>query len=513
MDALRRLAAISLADLRQRTRQPRFWWVLALLVAGAWLCLPEAGSSGGMRVTVGEARAWYSSAWVGMVMALCASTLLTLFGFYAARGSIAQDIDSRGWEVLMATPMTRAGYLLAKFMGLMAVFALYIAAVALTGLVGQWVRGEVAVFAPWELMKPLLLLALPALAVTAACIVWFDLLPWLRATAGNVLYFFVWIALLVAGSAGMSEGDLAQPAPDAPTVLLTDVPGITVMRTDILPVVAATRPDLASDNFQIGASGEDDPTARFAWEAWHPDASAVVSRLALLLLALGAAVAATPLLDWAASRPRRRVDAASQAGWRLRWLDLVLKPLEGVAFGRLVAAELRLALRPRGAWWWLFALVAVVVQFLAPLEGRHAAWLVALGLGLPYFARALQRDHDGGTADLLASSERRRGQLRAARLVAAGLLALGLSLPSLIVAPEHALATAAAALSVAAGGFALARLTGNARTAELLYVLGAYLALNAAPVLSPFVHPEATLTWHGAAGVAAVLVVLIGGRR
>jgi hypothetical protein len=513
MESLRRLAAISLADLRQRTRQPRFWWVLALLVAGAWLCLPEAGSSGGMRVTVGEGRAWYSSAWVGMVMALCGSTLLTLFGFYAARGSIAQDIDSRGWEVLMATPMTRAGYLAAKFMGLMAVFALYIGAMALTGLVGQWVRGEAAVFAPWELLKPLLLLTLPAMAVTAACIVWFDLVPWLRATAGNVVYFFVWVALVAVGPIVVSGGDPAKAAPDAPIALLVDVPGITVMRTDILPVVAATRPDLVSDNFTIGGSGADDPSARFPWDAWHPEANDVVARLALLLLALGLAVAATPLVDWAASRPRRRVDAASQAGWRLRWLDVALKPFEGVVFGRLVAAELRLALRPRGAWWWLFVVGAAGAQFGATAEGRHAAWLVALALGLPYFARALLRDEECGTTDLLASGERRRGQLGAARLAAASLLALGLSLPSLIVSPAHAFAVAAAALSVAAGGLALARLTGNARTAELLYVAGAYGALNGAPAFNPFAHPQGTLLWHGAAALLAVVVVLIGGRR
>ena len=513
MEALRRLAAISLADLRQRTRQPRFWWVLALLVAGAWLCLPEAGSSNGMRVTVGEGRAWYSSAWVGMVMALCASTALTLFGFYAARGSIAQDIDSRGWEVLMATPMTRAGYLVAKFMGVMAVFALYIGAMAATGLVGQWVRGEVGEFAPWELLKPLLLLTLPAMAVTAGCIVWFDLLPWLRATAGNVLYFFVWIALLVVGPSGMGEGDLDQPAPAGPTVLLTDVPGLTVMRTDILPVVAATRPDLVSDNFQIGGFGEDDPGARFPWNEWQPDGSVVLSRLALLLLALGMAVAATPLVNWAARRPRQRADAASQAGWRLRWLDVLLKPLEWAAFGRLVAAELRLALRPRGAWWWLLVAGAAVVQGVAPVEGRHAAWLLSLALGLPYFARALLRDDDCGTTDLLAASERRPGQWRHARLVAASLLALALSVPSLLVAPTQALAVAAAALSVAAVGLALARVTANARSAELLYVFGAYLALNAAPVLSPFAHPATTLLWHGGAAALAALIVIVGPRR
>ena len=105
------------------------------------------------------------------------------------------------------------------------------------------------------------------------------------------------------------------------------------------------------------------------------------------------------------------------------------------------------------------------------------------------------------------------GQLRAARLGAASLLALGLSLPSLVVAPGQAFAVVAAALSVAAGGFALARVTGNARSAELLYVLGAYLALNGAPVFSPFAHPQATATWHGAAAVVAMLVVLVGRRR
>ncbi|MFN8903220.1 MAG: hypothetical protein ACK5VV_14330 [Lysobacteraceae bacterium] len=40
MDALHRLSAMVVADLRRRTREPRFWWLCALLVVGAWFCLP-----------------------------------------------------------------------------------------------------------------------------------------------------------------------------------------------------------------------------------------------------------------------------------------------------------------------------------------------------------------------------------------------------------------------------------------------------------------------------------------
>ncbi|MFN7294380.1 MAG: ABC transporter permease, partial [Lysobacteraceae bacterium] len=225
------------ADLRRRTREPRFWWLCAMLVVGAWFCLPAAGDNAGMRVTVGDARAFYSSAWIGMTLALCGSMLITLVGFYAVRGSIAHDIDSRSIELLMATPMTRAGYLLARFLGMLAVFGLFLVAMTLTGAVGQYVRGEVGEFRPFELVQPLLLITLPALAIAAAFAVWFDLVRGLRSTLGNVLYFFVWLGLLVAGALAGEASDPNGAAPGFAAVTI-DVPGLSVLRTDIQPVRA-----------------------------------------------------------------------------------------------------------------------------------------------------------------------------------------------------------------------------------------------------------------------------------
>ncbi|MFN8768567.1 MAG: hypothetical protein ACK5XH_10105, partial [Lysobacteraceae bacterium] len=88
----------------------------------------------------------------------------------------------------------------------------------------------------------------------------------------------------------------------------------------IQPVLAEQRPDLASDQFTIGGNGTDDPRARFTWDTWSPSALWWSSRLALLALAFGAVLAATPWLDAAAARPRQRHDATTQPGFRLHAL-------------------------------------------------------------------------------------------------------------------------------------------------------------------------------------------------
>ena len=60
------------------------------------------------------------------------------------RGSfLVRDLDTGAWQLLVATPMNRAGYLLAKWCSHMAVFALLLAAGVAVGIAAQLVRGEV----------------------------------------------------------------------------------------------------------------------------------------------------------------------------------------------------------------------------------------------------------------------------------------------------------------------------------------------------------------------------------
>lgn len=194
MEVIRRFAAIAVADLRERTRATRFWVILGIVAFASWWCFPAPGSPW-MTVSVDGWRGAYSSAWVGMTLALVYSTIMAWLGFYLVRGSLVRDFDTRVWQLLVATPMTRAGYLLAKWTSHMVVFALVIGVGLGIGLLAQFVRAEDRAIDLVQLVLPVLLLTMPAVALTAFFAILFDMLPWLRRTAGNVIYFFVWIFL------------------------------------------------------------------------------------------------------------------------------------------------------------------------------------------------------------------------------------------------------------------------------------------------------------------------------
>ena len=88
MDALRRFGAILLADLRERTRTPRFWALLAAMVVASWYCFP-APEKQYLVLAVDEGlRGAYSSAWIGLALAMVYSLLLGLGGFYVVRGTL-----------------------------------------------------------------------------------------------------------------------------------------------------------------------------------------------------------------------------------------------------------------------------------------------------------------------------------------------------------------------------------------------------------------------------------------
>ena len=93
MTALRIIAAIALADLRQRLRVPRTWVVLVALAIASWWSFPPIGADY-LTVSIGGAagaRAHYSSAWIGLVIAATQGAMLSLAGFYVVRGTVVRD--------------------------------------------------------------------------------------------------------------------------------------------------------------------------------------------------------------------------------------------------------------------------------------------------------------------------------------------------------------------------------------------------------------------------------------
>jgi hypothetical protein len=492
---LRAIGAILQADVRQRVRSPRFWLVLVALGAAMWWCFPAANEDF-LTVSVGDnMRGRYSSAWIGMIVALMYSSLLSFAGFYLVRGTVVRDLETRVWQLLVATTMRRSAYLLAKWLSHLVVFLAILAVGLGVGLVAQLVRAEDLHVDLVELAKPVLILTLPSLAVTAALAVWFDLVPWLRRSFGNIAFFALWLAMLAFG---VSQ---AEQAPGAALPWPGDQHGLLVAEYDLShgwPTVDAGKELGLSVGKQML---EGKPPVLLTWDAWPLTQATLESRASWLLFGLVLVLAATPLLDRFAANAAVRATAGN-GGARLRWLDRLLAPLQRTAFGALVAAELRLVLRPKRWWWWLAMLVAFAVQAFAPDKGLVFAMVAAWVLSMDVYSRLALRERETNTASLVFTAAGMRGRLIAARAIVCVALAWCVVAPALVrfaaINPAAAFATLAAGASLALWGLAFGALFRNARPFEAMLLAAGYISVQGALVLDVVSKPATTLAWHAA---------------
>ena len=265
--------ALLVADLRQRTRSLRFWGVALAISIAAWWCLPPVNASY-MIVAIGDHhRGFYSSAWVGMVLAMM-SLLWSLIGFYLVRGTVQRDFDTRVWQLLGTTSMRRSAYLLAKWASHLAVMGGLVGATLAVGLVAQWVRAEDRHVDLWELVKPSLFITLPTLSVSAAFAIWFDVIPLLRRTAGNIAFFVVWVTLLSTSAVGSGHDKQAHVADAAPVLeqqpWRSDLAAMQTMQWSLEHQIARQIPDRTlRDGFCVGCGSITAPPARFLWTTWE----------------------------------------------------------------------------------------------------------------------------------------------------------------------------------------------------------------------------------------------------
>jgi hypothetical protein len=496
MEALRRFGAILLADLRERTRTPRFWALLAAMVVMTWYCFPGPEAKYLVLAPDSGTRGAYSSAWIGLVLAMAYSLLLGLGGFYMVRGTLVRDFETRVWQLLVATPMTRAGFLLAKWASHMLVFAVLIGAGLVVGLCAQWIRAEDRHFDLIEAIKPILILSLPGLSTTAAFAVWFDLVPWLRRTAGNVLFFIFWIAAL---STGVSQ--LEVEGSPARTTWVSDAHGLMMVARDFQRVRTAQTGVQHDFGFNLGTSATDHVTT-FEWKSWQPRPRDVAGRALWLAFSLGLVLLAVPLLDRAAASSTG-TKARSQVGMRLRWLDFLLRPFARGSFGVLAVAELKLALRSRRLWWWAAALVLLGVQAFGEKKGLGTAMLLAWGLPLDLLARGALREGEHRTGELVFTAPRMLARLLAVRLFVPLAMLFALSLPGLLrllaADPTAAMAALVVIASIASWSLAFGALCRNPRPFELLLVATIYMGLQGASLFALDAHAPQTLAWHALA--------------
>jgi len=360
------------ADFLERVRRYSFLLILAGALYMAYGVITEKVS-----IIVGDGyRGVYNSAWIGMLMAICCSTFLSLCGFYVVKNAVERDSTTRVGRILAATPMSKRLYTVAKTLSNFAVLAAMVVVLMAAAVAMQWIRPEARPISLWKLWSPFLLISLPAMFVTGSVALLFETLPVLRSGVGNVIYFFVWTFGIVGGA---ETG-------------WVDATGLHILSRN-------TREALEKMNLGDGKSssfslhiGPERAIRTFVWNGidWTP--RLLLGRLMWVGAGLGLAVLAAVFFhrfDPAREKVREKKSKQKKATddsslivepARLELQRATLTPLSRRGhsrFGGLVLSELALMIKGLRWWWYAVAGGLLIAEFASPTADARAGVLLA----------------------------------------------------------------------------------------------------------------------------------------
>lgn len=486
MNRSRALYHMVRADFLERVRRYSF-----LLTLGFSVYLGYTVYSGQVTLQLDKYRGVNNSAWLGSVVAMVGSVWLSLVGFYIVKNAIQRDRQTRVGQILATTPISRSFYTVGKALSNFAVLASMVLVLALAAVASQLALTGIAHFDLFALLVPLLVFGLASVAVTAALAVLFESLPVLRGGVGNILYFFLWTALLTFGAMALgNSGSLPVAHP------FRDFTGLISVLSQMQAQLRALDPQYSGGAaFTLGSLHE--TTGTFVWTGIHWTPALLLSRAAMVAIAILLALFAAPFFDrfdparagWLPEKkPRFKagepVPAPNGLGLpKPRASAAHLTPLTRAGavpgsrtrFPALVAAEFKLALRGHGWWWYLVAAGLFIACLTSPLEAARSGVILAAWLWPALiWSQMGTREALFFTGALVFSAPRAVPRQLLAIYAAGVLLALltggGLGLNLLFARDLPGLAAwAAGALFIPALALALGVATGSRKFFEALY--------------------------------------------
>lgn len=517
MKTLRVIYHLARADFLERIRRYSFLIMLGLVV---WL--GYLSTSGQLRMRVPpDYTGVINSAWVGATMTVTVSLLLGWVGFYIVKGSVSRDYETGVGQIMATTPLSRPLYMLGKWLSNFAVLAIAVAIMLVEGILMNLLRGthHLDLLA---LAAPLVVIALPCVALIAAFAVLFESIGWLRGGLGNVIYFFAFMFALVWS--GQIE-DIGTPGKIANPYI--DFTGWQIIGDSVSRAARAIYPDTAG-GFTFSITDLPAPNI-FLWNGIEWTSDIFLSRGFFLLVALGIVLTSALFFDrFNPSRlsVRRRKSASDSPGPALIFEPIASpnpKPVEGhltplpatrlrFRFDALCLAELKLLLKGRRWWWYVVAVGLVIAQLANTPDVTRILLVVAWVWPILLLSGLGSRESRHNTRELVFSAPRPvLTQLPASWLAAFSLMALtgsGALIKFLMLGDTHSLLTwLAGAAFIPSLALVFGVLTGSSKTFEIVYVLWMYLILNKVPAID-FLGMTPESPWPLYLGLALVLIIV-----
>ncbi len=391
MNTLRVHYHLAVADFFERARRYRF-----LLTLAAIICMGVLVNNGTLSLSLSPGdynplssyyRGELNSAWIATMTVLVTNTFLGLFGFYLVSDCIKRDIRTGVGQIIATTPVSRATYLVGKWISNCLVLAVMVLILASAAVIMVLLQGKAALDLG-ALLMPFLAVALPYMLLVAAFAVVFETVPWLRGAAGNAVYFILWMSLTVCAILGIELPFLKDPL------------GSNVFYASLHAGASAAFPNDSIGSFAVGSFNAQIKVFNWPGLAWTPGIVGgqwlwAVFGLGLILLSAVWFARFDPSregLRRGRAKPEDGKDGEPAAP-RQKALCIALPNLSPLVsklaqvnpFLGVLFAELRMLLNGRRWWWWAITAGLNFAIFSSPLEITKgyllpAAWLWPLAI-------------------------------------------------------------------------------------------------------------------------------------
>lgn len=472
------LWVLALTEVRLRLRRLGTLVALLAVIAISWAMIPDP-HSGMTLMAIKNARVLYTSSTLAFGSASLASFLFGLGGFYLVRGRIAEDLRSGSAAVIAATPIGNGLFLLSRALGGVLYLLTLIAALLGTMLLLHALRGEGPIQLSVYLQTYAVLLS-PVVFLSVSCAILFDSVSALMGKAGDVAFFFVWIAqIAVAGALAETHSPIVAP------LMLLDFSGLAISMIGFEQLLGTAHISVGMSSYNVALAPVTLPAA--IWSA-----QVMSMRTATALLAL------LPLLPAALLFHRYSPDKVKPSSLRERRSPLALinhwaRPLarfaqplfvQGAAipgFRGQVLAEIALTLVASPS-----AIALLTISLLASLLAGPAALSGVLIAAVAYWGVLISdlstRDYQANLEQLSGTaqggiSRRYLRQFAAASIL--GMLFMGvLALRLYFNSPMLSAALVCGVFSLAALATLFGRCSRSSRTFLALFLFWLYIATN-----------------------------------